>query len=111
MFYMNSNTCLKFVIRQQTNLCLLRVFVRRLLFLEKQSGFWNGVAELRVRNCKPFKEPRNRFLGSLNVYKYGLCKKPFSCGYDVKPVLEFYNNLWGQEPRRNGVVVPARQAT
>ncbi len=34
----------------------------------------------RARICKPFKEPRNRFpawrnrfLGSLNVYKYGLC--------------------------------------
>ncbi len=35
-------------------------------------------ARIRVRICKPFKEPRNRFpawrLGSLNVYKFGLWK-------------------------------------
>ncbi len=25
--------------------------------------------------------------------------------------LKFLNNLWGQEPSRNSVIVPARQAT
>jgi hypothetical protein len=31
--------------------------------------------QTRARICKPFKEPRNRFLGSLNVYKFELSLK------------------------------------
>jgi hypothetical protein len=36
---------------------------------------------------------------------------PFSHFRPCFIVLEFYNNQWGKEPIRNGIVVPARQAT
>ncbi len=44
----------------------------------KSSHFFGGVLGLliclqyRIRIFKPYKEPRNRVLGSLNVYKFGL---------------------------------------
>jgi hypothetical protein len=45
----------------------------------------------RARICKPFKEPRNRFLGidfwsALNVYKYGL-RVEESPSYKVEEIL------------------------
>jgi hypothetical protein len=45
----------------------------------KKTGVTLVIVTVRARICRPFKEPRNRFsawrnrfLGSLNVYKYGL---------------------------------------